>query len=313
MLSIDAIRAAARTIAGAAIRTPLVRFNADAPAEAFLKLENLQPIGAFKIRGAANAIGNMTPAQLQRGVWTASAGNMGQGVAWVARRMGIPCSVIAPDTAPDAKVRAVERLGGRVIKVPFDRWWQTFVERSYPGMDGAFIHPFDDDAVMAGNATIGVEILEDLPEVDTILIPWGGGGLACGIASAVRSLKPSCRILATEVETAAPLRASLAAGSPQVVGYTPSFVDGIGAKTVVQRMFELGKRLLDGAESASLDEIRHAVKQLAQRNHVIAEGAGACPVAVALSGKAGKGKIVCIVSGGNIDASVVSEILGSQP
>lgn len=309
MLDKATIQDAAQTIAGAAIRTPLVRLNRDAAAEIYLKLENLQPIGAFKLRGAANKVKHMPPDDLVRGVWTASAGNMAQGVAWMARSLGIPCTVIAPETAPDAKVRAVERLGGRVIKVPFDRWWQTFEERSYPGVHGAFVHPFDDEFVLAGNATIGLEILEDLPDVDAVLIPWGGGGLTCGIASAVRALKRTCRIIAVEAETAAPLSAAIAAGSPQVISYTRSFVDGIGSKTVMAPMFERAKDLIDGAETATLDEIRGAIRSLVTYNHVVAEGAGACPVAVALSGRVKAGKIACVVSGGNIDLPILQEIL----
>jgi threonine dehydratase len=203
------VREARQAIAGAAIRTPLVRLNtSEAPAEIYLKLENLQPIGSFKIRGAANAIAHMTAAQLERGVVTASAGNMAQGVAWRARDLGIPCTVIAPGTAPQTKISAIERLGGRVLKVSFDEWWRAFEERSYPGVEGTFIHAFDDLNVMAGNGTIGLEILEDLPEVDAVVIPWGGGGLTCGIASVLRELKPKCKILAAEVATAAPLLVS---------------------------------------------------------------------------------------------------------
>ena len=309
-LAIEEIHRARQVIRGAAIRTPLVELNVfDAPARIYLKLENLQPIGSFKIRGAANAMSLMSREELARGVLTASAGNMAQGVAWNARRLRIPCTVIAPDTAPDAKIHAVERLGGRVIKVPFDRWWQTFTDRNYPGVDAAFVHPFDDDRVMAGNGTIGLEIIEDLPDVDTVLIPWGGGGLACGIATAFRALKPSVRIFAVEASTAIPLTASLQAGSVQVVDYTPSFVDGIGSKTVIPRMFELARDLLDGAKTASLESIAQGIRVLAERNRVIAEGAAACSLAVALSGAAGSGTIACVISGGNIDASKLAGIL----
>src|SRR5262245_27860312 len=209
------IEAARTRIAGSAIRTPLVRLNVtDAPAEIYLKLENLQPIGSFKLRGAANAMAGVAPEQLQRGVLTASAGNMAQGVAWVAGRLGIPCTVVAPETAPATKIQAIERLGGRVISVPFERWWQTFQDRAYPGVDATFIHAFDDPAVMAGNGTIALEILEDLPDVAAIVIPWGGGGLTCGIATAVRAVKPEFRLYAAEVATGAPLAAALAAGAP---------------------------------------------------------------------------------------------------
>jgi threonine dehydratase len=305
------IEAARRTIAGDAIRTPLVRLHvADAPAEIYLKLENLQPIGSFKIRGAANAIAHMPPEQVQRGIFTASAGNMAQGAAWVARRLGVPCTVIAPESAPDAKVRAVERLGGRVIKVSFERWWQTFQERAYPGLDGAFVHAFDDPYVMAGNGTIGLEILEDLPDVDAVVTGWGGGGLTCGVAAALRALKPACRIYAAETASGAPLAAALASGAPQVVEYRPSFVDGIGSRMVFPQMLERAQQLVDGALVAELSDIAAALRLLAERNHIIAEGAGACPVACALAGKAGGGKIVCVISGGNIDLDMFCALMG---
>jgi threonine dehydratase len=304
------IEEARKVIAGAALRTPLVRLNVtEASAEIYLKLENLQPIGSFKIRGAANALGHMSAETLARGVVTASAGNMAQGVAWRARELGVPCTVIAPETAPDTKVKAAERLGGRVLKVPFDDWWRAFEQRAYPGVDGAFVHAFDDPHVMAGNGTIGLEILEDLPQVDAIVIPWGGGGLTCGIAAAVRALKPACRIYAAEVETAAPLSASLAAGAPRVIDYRASFVDGIGSKTVFANMLAMAMPLIDGALVAALDEVAGAVRLLAERNRVIAEGAGACPVACALAGRAGTGKIACVVSGGNIDFNKLCALL----
>jgi threonine dehydratase len=312
-LDLDAIRDARQAIAGVAMRTPLVPLNlGDAPGEIFLKVENLQPIGSFKIRGAANAMRLMSKAELAKGVLVASAGNMAQGAAYNARRLGIPCTVIAPDYAPQTKVEAIERLGGRVIKVPFDRWWQTFTDRAYPGIDAAFIHSFDDDRVMAGNGTIGLEIMEDLPDVDVVLVPWGGGGLACGIATAIKAMNPSVRVYAVEAETGAPLTASLKAGSPQVVDYQPSFVDGIGSKTVFPDMLALARELLDGSFTASLDEIAGALRLMAGRNRVISEGAGAVALAVALSGKAGSGRIACIVSGGNIDLAKLAKILESH-
>lgn len=304
------IEVARQTIASSAIRTPLVRLNvADGPADIYLKLENLQPIGSFKIRGATNAMAQLTTQDLARGVLTASAGNMAQGVAWRARELGIPCIVIAPDTAPDAKVNAVERLGGRVIKVPFEDWWKAFETRSFPNVEGTFIHAFDDVNVMAGNGTIALEIIEDLPETDAIVIPWGGGGLTCGIATAMRAVKADCRIFAAEVVTAAPLVASLEAGGPQSVEYKPTFVDGIGSKMVFPNMLSRAQQLIDGSLVAEVDEVKAAVRLLAERNRVIAEGAGACALACALAGKAGTGKIVCIVSGGNIDFARLCEIL----
>ena len=313
VISLAAIEEARRVIAKTAIRTPLVRLNVDdAPAEIYLKLENLQPIGAFKIRGAANAIALLSPSELERGVVTASAGNMAQGVAWCAREIGIPCTVIAPETAPETKIVAIERLGGRVIKVTFAEWWRAFEERSYRGVEGTFVHAFDDPHVMAGNGTIALEILEDFPDVDAIVIPWGGGGLTCGIASALRELRPSCRIFAAEVETAAPLSASLAAGSPVEVDYQPSWVDGIGAKAVFPQMFERARKLIDACLVADLNSVANALRLMLTHNHIVAEGAGACPVACALSGKAGNGKIVCIVSGGNIDASKLTRLLARE-
>jgi len=296
------IEEARETIRSDAIRTPLVRLNVDdAPAEIYLKLENLQPIGSFKIRGAANAIAHVPLEKLRQGVLTASAGNMAQGVARTARRLGIPCDVVVPESASETKLGAIERLGGRVHKVTFERWWQTFQERTYPGLEGAFIHAFDDLHVMAGNGTIGLEILEDLPDVDAVVMGWGGGGLTCGVATAVKARKASCRIYAAEIATAAPLGPSLAAGAPKTVDFTPSFVDGIGSKTVFPQMLELAQRLVNGALTAGVDEVAHALRIVSERNHVIAEGAGACPVACALAGKAGRGKVVCVVSGGNID------------
>jgi threonine dehydratase len=305
-IALDDIRAARERIAGAAIRTPLVRLE---NSDVWLKLEVLQPIGSFKIRGAANAMAQMGPAELARGVVTASAGNMAQGVAWNARRLGIGCTVVAPDHAPDAKVQAVERLGGRVLKVPFDEWWQAFVDRGRPGLEGVFVHAFDDERVMAGNGTIGLELLEDLPDVEQVLVPWGGGGLAGGIASAVKALRPSCRVLAVEVETGAPLTAALAAGEPRTVDYRSSFVDGIGSKTVFASMLARAQSLLDGTVVVTLEEVAAAVRLLAGRAHVVAEGAGAATTAAALSGRAGGGRTACVVSGGSIDPVTLASLL----
>lgn len=295
----DAAREARRNVAGTAIRTPLVRLNAEP--EVYLKLENLQPIGSFKIRGAANVIAKTDRERLAKGLVTASAGNMAQGVAFCARRLGIPATVVMPDTAPETKVRAVERLGGRVIKVPFEQWWRAFEERSFPGVEATFIHAFDDPNVMAGNGTIGLELIEDLPDLDAVVVPWGGGGLACGIAGVVKALRPQAKVYAAEVATAAPLNAALKAGAPVTVNYEPSFVDGIGSKTVFPRMFAEAQGLIDGSIVMTLEEVAAALKLVAERNRVIAEGAGACAVAAALSGEAGQGKIAAIVSGGNID------------
>jgi len=303
------VEEARRNIAAVALRTPLVRFNGDATAEIYLKLENLQPIGSFKIRGAANVMARTPRERLERGVLTASAGNMAQGVAFCARRMGIRATIVAPETAPATKIGAVERMGGRVIKVPFADWWRTFETRSYPGVEATFIHAFDDLDVMAGNGTIGLELLEDLPDLDAVVIPWGGGGLSCGIAAVLRARAPRARIYAAEIESGAPLAASLAAGEPRTVEYKPSFVDGIGSKMVFVSMFERAGRLLDGSLVVTLAEAARAMKLVAERNRVIVEGAAACAVAAALSGRAGSGKVVAIVSGGNIDLDKFAQVV----
>jgi threonine dehydratase len=295
------------------VRTPLLRLHVDeAPAKIYLKLETLQPINSFKIRGAYNAMATAPPGQLAAGVVTTSAGNMAQGVAWAARELGVPCTVIVPDHAPETKLAAIERLGGTYVKVSFERWWQALEERSYPGVEGFFVHPVEDEAVMAGNGTIGLELLEDLPEPDTIVVPWGGGGLLVGIASAVKALRPETQIRAVELETAAPLAASLAAGEPREVDYRATFVDGAGARALLPKMWKLGRPLVAGSDVVTLDETAAAVRLLAERVRVVAEGAGALAVASALSGRAGGGTIVAVVSGGNIDASVLRTILAGE-
>jgi len=309
LITLEQVEEARRNIAGAAVRTPLVRCGADSPVELYLKLENLQPIGSFKIRGASNVMARTPRERLARGVLTASAGNMAQGVAFCARRLGVPATIVAPDTAPSTKLRAVERMGGRVILAPFADWWRTFETRTYPGVDATFIHAFDDLDVMAGNGTIALELLEDLPDLEAVVIPWGGGGLSCGIAAVLRQLAPQVKVFAAEVETAAPLAASLAAGKPRPVDYRPSFVDGIGAKVVFANMFESARGLLDGSLVVTLQSAAAAMKLVAERNRVIAEGAAACAVAAALSGRAGSGKVVAIVSGGNIDLDKFSKLV----
>jgi threonine dehydratase len=281
----------------------------ESPLEIFLKLECLQPIGSFKIRGALSALAHLSASELARGVCTASAGNMAQGLAWGARARGVPCTVLAPDTAPATKLRAVERLGARVVLAPFDDWWRAFETRRLPDGDATFVHAFDDAHVMAGNGTIGLEILEDLPDADAVVIPWGGGGLASGIAATLRARGCRARIYAAEVETAAPLAPSLAAGRAVVCDFRRSFVDGIGSRTVFPDMLERARALLDGSRVATLSGVGEAVRLIAERQRVIAEGAGACALAVALSGQAGAGRIVCVVSGGNIDATRLSELL----
>lgn len=278
-----------------ATRTPLLDVDGTG-----LKLENLQPIGSFKLRGAWTAIRRRNP----KAVVTSSAGNMAQGVALAAKRLGIPATIAVPETAPRVKLEAIERLGARVVTLPFDAWWRSLEERRVPGVDGHFLHPVDDDDVIAGNGTVGLEILEDRPDAGTVLVPWGGGGLACGIAAAIDG---RARVVACEVATAAPLSASLAAGRPVRVERAPSFVDGIGGPTVFPRMFEMARRLLSEVRVAPLDEVRAAVRWILERARVVAEGAGACAVACR------REPAVAVVSGGNLDPAVLAEILAHSP
>ncbi len=311
----DAFVSARQRIANVAIRTPLVRLNLeDTPAEIYLKLENLQPTGAFKLRGAVNAIRLASPDQLRHGVWTASTGNMAQGVAWCARLLGLTCTVVAPDNAPEAKLSAIRRLGAEIVLIPFLEWLNIYQTRRYDGMAGYFIHAFSDTGVMAGNGTLALEILEDLPNVDAVITPYGGGGLTCGVAAAFRHFKPDTLLFAAEVECAAPLAASLAVGKPAEVKYEPSFVDGIGASFLFTEMWDFAQQLIDGSIVVTLEQTAEAIRLLAQRNRVIAEGAAGAAVAAALTGQASRGKVVCVVSGGNIDSEKLSKILaGGMP
>ena len=307
-VSLAAVRDAATAVYRAAVRTPLLRLDLrDLPGstsglrELYLKLEVLQPIGSFKIRGAYNVVRQLTPEQLKDGVWTVSAGNAAQGVAYAARQAGARCSVMVMDTAPETKIRAIERLGASIVRASYDECWRTVEAHGSDRMTGYFVHPFDDDRFIAGNGTAGLEILEDLPDVDAIVAPLGGGGLLSGIAAAVGGLKPDTRVYAAEPETAAPLAASLAAGRPVYFdGWTASFVDGAGGKSVLETMWPLLAPLA-GSIVVTLDETARAMKLVAERAHIIAEGAAGCAVAAALSGRAGSGKVVAVVSGGNID------------
>ena len=313
MIALAEIEAARERIAGAAVRTPLLRLHVEAPAEIYLKLENLQPVNSFKIRGATNAV-MLAPEKARRtGLVTASAGNMAQGVAWTARELGVPATIAVPEHAPQAKLAAIERLGGRVLKLPYDDWWNAIVTSRVDGVEGLFVHPVQDPGVIAGNGTIGLEVLEDLPEPDAVVIPYGGGGLTVGIASAVKALRPGTRILTAEPATAAALAAAFAAGKPTDVDYQASFVDGSGSRRVLDTMWPQVAPLVDGALSIPVAEVAAAVRLLAERARVIAEGAGALALAAALSGRAGSGRVVCIVSGGNINLSTLAETFSGTP
>jgi threonine dehydratase len=310
MTTLAAIEAARERIAGAAIRTPLVRLQADdAPAEIYLKLETLQPVNSFKIRGATNAVLLASPADRAHGLVTASAGNMAQGVAWAARELGLPATILVPDTAPEAKLAAITRLGGTIRKLPYDEWWHTIVAGRADGIDGLFVHPAQDPGVIAGNGTIGLEILEDLPDPDAVVIPYGGGGLTCGVASAVKAMRPATQIITVEPEGGAAMAAAMRAGHPADAPFRPSFVDGAGSRRVLDSMWALVSPLVDQALAVGVEEVAAAVRVLAQRVRVIAEGAGALAPAAALSGQAGSGKVVCIVSGGNINLGKLAQIL----
>jgi threonine dehydratase len=312
-VSVEKIRAAAARIRGHAVRTPLLRLDVDGvPGEIWLKLENLQPIGSFKIRGACNAISQAPAELLSRGVYTASAGNMAQGVGWMARSLGLPFTVVVPDHAPEAKLSAIRRLGGTILPRPFDEWWRVLEQHGDPALNGFFVHPVSDAEVIAGNGTIGLEIAEDLPDVDAVIVPYGGGGLSSGIACALRALAPRARVYAAELETSAALRGALAAGAPVDVPYARSFVDGVGSKRVLPEMFPLVREVVAGSIVTSVTAVVEAVRLLVERSHVVAEGAGAASVAAALSGEAGHGRIVCVVSGGNIDPLKLAAILRGE-
>ena len=307
------IREARQRIAGTIVRTPLIRLELgpDYP-DIWLKLENLQPINAYKLRGAANAVAMLSESERKRGVWTISAGNAGQGVAYAARKAGVPCTVVAIETAPVSKIERMKALGAKLILVSYDVAWKALEARSFPGLDGTFVHPFDDHNFIAGHATMGLEILEDAPDVATVIAAIGGGGLITGVGSAIKALRPDIQLLGAEPETAAPAALSYSMGSPQVFkNWTASFVDGAGGKSLFPRMWERMKPLVDGYIVVSLDETQRAMRLMAERARIIAEGAGALPLAAALTGKAGQGPIVAIVSGGNIDLKKFSELIES--
>jgi threonine dehydratase len=280
----------------------------------YLKLENLQPIGAFKLRGAYNAVKQAAPAEIAQGIVTASTGNMAQGVAWTARELGVPATIVVPDNAPKTKLDAIERLGGRVVEVPYEEWWRTLLDGGTERVEGFFVHPTQDEPVMAGNGTIGLEVLEDLPDPDLVIVPWGGGGLFTGIASAVKQLRPETKLAAAEPATGAPVTAALASGGePQEVDFTASFVDGAGARALLPKVWAHARELLDEGFAVTLDEVADAIRFLAARARIVAEGAGALSTAAVLSGRVREArKIVCVVSGGNIDAATLATVLRGE-
>jgi len=312
-IRLDEIYEARKRIANTIIRTPLVRFDLGPGfPDIRLKLENLQPINAYKLRGAANAVAMLSEAERRRGVWTISAGNAGQGVAYAARKAGVPCSVVVIDTAPESKIARMRRLGAKLIPVPFDTAWQAMEDRAFPGIEGTFVHPFDNQNFVTGNATLGLEILEDAPDVVTVTAAIGGGGLLTGVGSALKALKPEVKVWGAEPETAAPGALSFAKQSPQVfTQWKQSFVDGAGGKSIFPRMWERMRPVADGSIVVSLEETKRAMRLLAEKTRVIAEGAGALSVAAALSGKAGSGPIVAVVSGGNIALDKFFELISS--
>jgi threonine dehydratase len=312
-ISLADIQAARQRIAQTIVRTPLVRLELGAGyPDIRLKLENLQPINAYKLRGAANAVAMLSELERKRGVWTISAGNAGQGVAYAARKAGVPCTVVAIETAPTSKLERMKALGAKLVLVPYAVAWKTLEDRAYPGVEGTFIHPFDDHNFIAGHATMGLEIFEDAPDTVAVIAGIGGGGLITGVGSAMKALKPNVRIWGAEPETAAPAARSFAAGSPQSFPeWQASFVDGAGGQSVFPRMWERMKPVVDGYIIVTLDQTKQAMRLMAEKVRIISEGAGALPLAAALTGKAGKGPIVAIVSGGNIDLTKFCELLES--
>jgi threonine dehydratase len=312
-IELSAIRAARERIAGTIVRTPLLRLELGLGyPDIRLKLENLQPINAYKLRGAANAVAMLSDDERKRGVWTISAGNAGQGVAYAARKAGVPSTVVAIETAPKAKLERMRALGAKLITVPYEVAWQALEDRAYPGAEGTFVHPFDDDNFIAGHGTMGLEILEDEPETVAVIGAIGGGGLITGVGSAIKALKPGVKVFGAEPETAAPAALSFEKGSPQVfANWQASFVDGAGGQSVFPRMWERMKPVVNGYFVVSLEQTKAAMRLMAEKARVIAEGAGALSLAAALTGKAGNGPIVAIVSGGNIDLQKFSELTGS--
>ena len=309
---VEQVTAARENIRGIAVRTPLLKLNVEAAGKIFLKLENLQPWGSFKIRPALNMLKTLDADRLRYGVITASAGNFGQGLAFAARQYGVPATVVVPDGAAVTKVDALKELGARVLRRSFDDWWTILTSRRCPGEQGLFIHPVAESGVLAGNATIGAEILEDLPDCDAVLVPFGGGGLLCGIGSVMRRLRPAVRMIVVESEAARPAAAALQAGRPVRVPHQQSFVDGMGSAEVLAEMWPLLRQTADQAACASFVQIVAAIRLLAARHHVVAEAAGAASLAAALDGQAGRGNIVCIISGGNVDAAKLAAILNGQ-
>jgi len=314
LIEVPEIRAARRRIANTIVRTPLIRLELgpDFP-DIRLKLENLQPINAYKLRGAANAVAMLSEAERKRGVWTISAGNAGQGVAYAAKAAGVPCSVVVVETAPKSKLERMKALGAKLIPVPYEIAWKALDERSFPGVSGTFIHPFDDDNFIAGHGTIGLEILEDAPDAAAVIASIGGGGLITGVASAIKAVRPEIKIFGAEPETAAPAALSFQKGSPQVFqNWRASFVDGAGGQSMFPRMWARMRPIVDGCFVVTLEETKIAMRLLAEKARIIAEGAGALPVAAVLSGKAGKGPIVAIISGGNIDLQKFCELISQS-
>ena len=313
-IELSEIREARKRIEKTSVRTPLVRLELGPKfPDIRLKLENLQPINAYKLRGAANAVAMLPESERKRGVWTISAGNAGQGVAYAARQAGVPCTVVVIDAAPESKVDRMRALGAKLIPVPYEVAWQALEDRSYPGAAGTFVHPFDDHNFIAGHGTMGLEILEDEPETAAVIASIGGGGLITGVGSAIKALKPDVKIWGVEPETAAPAALSFEKGSPQVFeNWKSSFVDGAGGRSVFPRMWERMKPVVDGYLVVTLEETKKAMRLMAEKARVISEGAGAMPLAAALSGKIGQGPIVAIVSGGNVDLATFCELIGAS-
>jgi threonine dehydratase len=246
----------------------------------------------------------------KRGVWTISAGNAGQGVAYAARAAGVPCRIVVIDTAPQTKIDRMRALGAELVLTPFDQCWRALEDHAFSGMDGTLVHPFDDHDFIAGHGSMALEILDDCPDVRSVICAMGGGGMITGVGSAMKAKAPHVRVLGAEPETAAPLSLSLAAGEArEFTEWQRSFVDGAGGRSVMPRMWQRMQPVVDGAIVVSLADTARAMRLMAEKARVIAEGAGAVTLAAALSGNAGDGPIVCVVGGGNVDLKKFVELV----
>ena len=314
-VTFDMIKEAAETIKGSVKRTQIIEcptMEKLTGNKVFFKLENLQKTGSFKVRGALNKIMHLTDEEKARGVIASSAGNHAQGVALGATNLGIKSTIVMPGTAPLSKVMATRGYGAEVVQVGtvYDDAYKKACE--IQAETGAtFLHPFDDPYVIAGQGTIGMEIIEDLEDVDMVIVPIGGGGIASGIAKAVKSLKPSVKMVGVEAENAASMLEAVKQGCPCTIKTTPTIADGIAVARAGQLTCEMIRDYVDEIVTVSEDDIARAILFLMEKGKVVAEGAGATPVAALLAGKIKEQgqNICCVISGGNSDINMIERII----